>query len=271
MKTKRTCSRCDSDKYYCKGMCKSCYTKQLVPSRWSKEFDSCISCGTSKIPHKGRGMCGKCYDTQPTNVLCACGCGLTVPQRGNQVRTYRKGHWMRNNPEFMVAHITAMTGENNPQYGKFGKEHPAYGHKTKPEVREARRKRRLKAIAEKKSEPTDIEIILSNLLDELSIVHHPQIVMYDKFTVDEFLPDYNIVIEAFGGYWHGDTRKFTLDKTQYKRSISDLGRCKYLNACGHRVIILWENELKNNINFCKQEILTAIENFAIPLTQNILQ
>jgi G:T-mismatch repair DNA endonuclease (very short patch repair protein) len=271
MKPKRICTTCGSLKYYCKGLCKSCYTKQLVPAKWSHKFDVCIRCNSSKFPHVAKGLCDRCYHAQDTSVLCACGCGLSVFKSGNKIKKYRKGHWIKNNKDFMDTFRKDMTGKNNPQYGKFGKNHPAYGHKTKPEVRESRRQRRLNAISNK-GKKTDIEIILSSLLDKLKIVHISQKILYNKFSVDEFLPKFNLIIEAYGGYWHGDNRKFeTLNKLQTKNKRMDAIRAKYLNKCGHRVLILWETELKNNPNWCKKEILFAIKNFSIPLLQDSIK
>lgn len=255
----KTCSQCGSPKYYCKGLCKSCYTKNLVPNRWSRISDVCLSCGLSESPHVAKGLCSKCYATQDTNILCACGCGLTVPKVGNKIRKYRKGHWMKGNNQFMQAHILSMTGSNNPQYGKFGKEHPAFGHKTSDKTREERRQRRLKALNSKTNKRTGIEVILSTLLDELKIEHLPQCILYNKFTVDEYLPSYNKAIEAFGGYWHGDTRKFkTLTERQIHTQKADASRIKYLEVCGVSVLVLWEKELNENPEWCKEQIIQFI-------------
>lgn len=259
MKNNRVCSQCNSPKYYCKGLCKSCYDKNLVPARWSRNSDFCINCKSSDRPHKGKDLCEKCYNTQKTDVLCACGCGLTVPKAGNKIKKFRKGHWMRGNAEFMKAHIQAMTGSNNPQYGKFGENHPAFGHFTTDKTREERRQRRLKALSSKSNKRTSIEIILSNILDELRVRHCSQYTMYGKFTVDEFLPEYNVIIEAFGGYWHGDTRKFpVLTERQEKTQKVDATRIKYLNTCGNPVLVLWEKELNENPKWCKEQIISFI-------------
>ena len=255
----KICSQCGSPKYYCKGLCKNCYRKQLIPSQWSKHYSSCVSCGLTKSPHVAKGMCSRCYATQSTDILCACGCGLTVPRVGNKTRKFRKGHWMKNNLKFMKAHIQAMTGTNNPQYGKFGKNHPAFGHATTDKTREERRQRRLKSLSEKTNKRTGIEVILSNLLDDLEIAHVPQHVLYNKFTVDEYLPNHNKAIEAFGGYWHGDTRKFkTLTNRQVQAQKADASRIKYLYACGVPVLVLWEKELNENPEWCKKQIIQFI-------------
>lgn len=156
----------------------------------------------------------------------------------------------------MKAHIQAMTGSNNPQYGKFGENHPAFGHATTDKTREERRQRRLKALSIRVDKRTGIEVILSSLLDGLNIVHQSQHIMYNKFTVDEYLPEYSTVIEAFGGYWHGDTRKFkTLTTRQIRSQKADTARIKYLNTCGHSVLVLWEKELNENPEWCKEQII----------------
>lgn len=268
----RTCVQCGSPKYYCKGMCKRCYTKQLVPSGWCKRFDRCVKCQSSEYPHVAHGLCSRCYHTQETRVLCACGCGLTVPKNGNRIKRFRKGHWLRaqgQGSKFQEAHRDRFTGSNNPQYGKFGKDHPAYGHETTQETRELRRQVRLKALCDRKVKPTDIEIILSDVLDELNILHKPQEILCKKFVVDEFLPDFGLVIEAHGGYWHGDPRRFSmLDSVQSRNIKRDASKRKYLETCGYAVLILWEKELKENREWCKQEILSVIENLRLPLVQN---
>ena len=233
--------------------------------------DFCLNCGTSERKHKARGLCEICYGSQKTSVLCTCGCGLTVPKIGNKIRKYRKGHWMRGNARFMEAHIKAFLGENNPWYGKFGKEHPAYGHETKPEVREQRRANRIKAMAESRGRITGIEKILSAILDDIGIEHIPQKEMYKKFVVDEFLPNSNVVIEAYGKFWHGDPRFYDedhLNPLQKKNLVRDDSKCAYLNKCGHRVLILWENELNNSVEWCANEILLAIKNQRVPKTQD---
>lgn len=178
---------------------------------------------------------------------------------------------MKNNKAFMDAHVKALSGKGNPQYGKFGEEHPAYGHKTKPEVRELRRQARLNHISAR-GKRTDIEGILSDMLDWLDVSHASQKMMYGKFVVDEFLPEFNLVIEAFGSYWHGDTRVFPeLSKMQASNTLRDKSKLKYLTTCGHRVLILWEFDLKNNPKWCIDEIKLAIENSFIPFVQDSIQ
>lgn len=270
------CVSCGKNKkIYCKGMCDTCYDRQLVPSRWSEKSDFCVKCGSSESPHVAHGLCRRCYGQQETNILCACGCGLTVPRRGNEIKKYRKGHWLRaqgKESEFQKSRTEKLSGKGNPQYGKFGKDHPAYGHKTKPEVREQRRQRAIKRVASRKTSKTDIEIILSDILDEMGIEHISQHPLKNKFVVDEFLPKYGIVIEANGDYWHGNTLKFpVLNKVQKKNSDRDAGRFIYLHKCGYTVVFFWGHELIGHREYCKRRILELTKYTLLPNIQDSVQ
>ena len=266
------CALCGSDLYYAKGMCKKCYRKTHKPIRWSVKYSFCISCKETIFPHVAKGLCNRCYSSQTASVRCACGCGLFVSQKGNIIKKFRKGHWLRTQGKesiFQIEHTKRMSGSGNPQFGKFGKNHPAFGHKTSEKTRKERKERRIIALSLGIKKKTNIESLLEKYLDEIHINHIGQKEMYGKFVVDEFLPDFNVIIEAHGRYWHGDKRFFkkpdSIQRTNIKRDIS---KCKYLNRCGHRVLILWENEILKNKKFCVNEIKLAIENFQFPLVQD---
>lgn len=268
----KICSQCNSPKYYAKGFCKSCYRKQFIPKRWSKKFSACIKCGTNQVPHVAHGLCRKCYMSTESNTFCACGCGLFTTIYRGKPRKFRRGHWMRTQSEqdkFWKNSRLSTQGENNPCYGKFGKDHPAYKHHTTEETRKLRREVRIRELSKRKTSPTDIEIILLNILNDLKIIHKPQYPINKKFVVDEFIPQHNLIIEAFGGYWHGDPRRFSessLSKIQLNNMKKDSSRTKYLKKCGYRILILWEKDLKERPEWCKKEILRSIKNQLIPQT-----
>lgn len=52
--------------------------RMAVEKHWSRQYDSCIKCGTTERPHKGMGYCKKCYklhkhDIMPVDVCVKCG------------------------------------------------------------------------------------------------------------------------------------------------------------------------------------------------------
>jgi len=71
----------------------------------------------------------------------------------------------------------------------------------------------------------------------------------------------NKVIEVQGDYWHANPNKYkNHDKIQEKNYNRDKRKLKYLNNNGYKVLFLWENDLKNNINECKFKLKNFIEN-----------
>ena len=170
---------------------------------------------------------------------------------------------------FMKAHVEAMTGGNNPQYGKFGKDHPAYGHETTEETREFRRQAAVKRVASQKTKGTDIEIILSELLDELGVNHISQYNFKNKFVVDEFLPDHNAIIEANGDYWHGNPTMFpNLNMLQKANMRRDERRWTYIHKCGYNVIFFWGNELLKHREYCRRRLVDLTKYILVPNPQD---
>lgn len=71
----------------------------------------------------------------------------------------------------------------------------------------------------------------------------------------DFLINNIIVIEVQGDYWHGNPNRYnTFDKIQEKNIMRDNRKFKYLSSNGYDVLYLWEYDLKNNIEYCKNLI-----------------
>lgn len=81
--------------------------------------------------------------------------------------------------------------------------------------------------------PTRPEKKMSSFLDGLGIKHLKQHLLFEKFIVDELLPDINIVIEVNGRYWHSSSKQVSMDK----------GRYKYLSKAGYKVLPVWDDQL----------------------------
>ena len=99
--------------------------------------------------------------------------------------------------------------------------------------------RMLKAriVAQNMKGPTSIEVKLYKFLKSQKIAFIPQKLINNKFLVDAFVLDKNLVIEADGDYWHG------LDKVKKR----DKSKNAYLTKCGFNMLRLSEREIHNGL------------------------
>ncbi len=102
---------------------------------------------------------------------------------------------------------------------------------------------------------TKPERIFKEFLIHNNIKFISQYLMYDKFIVDFYLPEKNMVIEVFGDYWHGNPLFYgekegvkPLTKKQIKQKKKDKSREAYLKKCGHEFYILWENDIYHKLS-----------------------
>lgn len=104
------------------------------------------------------------------------------------------------------------------------------------------------------------ERLTEDYLINNSIKYKKQHSMYNKFLVDFYLYELDIVLEVFGDYWHGNPLKFNeekgnLEDWQIKQRIKDSNRKKYLEKVGHKFVSIWECEIHENIEKIKTLIL----------------
>ena len=176
-----------------------------------------------------------------------------------------------------------MKGENNPMYGKprservrkliskgnkglkrtdeermkmsevkKGKNHPLYGkhhtEKTKQKISEARRKQ---IFPRQYTEP---ELIFESICKK-----HDLPFKYTgdgKFWIENVNPDFidcngkKVAVDIFGDYWHDIIRRPNI---KYSQTYN--GRKEIFKKYGWKLIILWENELKNKST---EEILRRV-------------
>ncbi len=78
----------------------------------------------------------------------------------------------------------------------------------------------------------------------------------DQFHVDGYDKENNIVYEFLGDIWHGNLKMFNEDykchpfknKTAKELNIQTFNRLNYIKNKGFKVIYIWEEDFKNNIN-----------------------
>ena len=104
-----------------------------------------------------------------------------------------------------------------------------------------------------------LEKTFSNILTLLNINHQPHFYAKDiKAFYDFYLPDYNIIIEVDGDFWHANPIKYPdgpTYKCQIKNSINDEKKNKWVTDNGYKMLRFWENDINNNISIVKKILL----------------
>jgi hypothetical protein len=135
-----------------------------------------------------------------------------------------------------------------------------------PEVIEQNRNRALKNLENQIFDiNSDIQILINDTLDSLNIKYQNEFIA-GHFSFDNYLLEYGLFIEVMGQFWHCDSRKYNEInyKNQIDRIISDKSKRTYIrNKLNKNILYLWEYDIKNNIEMCKQLILQYINNNGI--------
>lgn len=98
--------------------------------------------------------------------------------------------------------------------------------------------------------------LVNDMLNNIGIRYEREKV-FEYYAVDNYLSDYNLIIEIQGDYWHANPLKFTskLFKTQYSRISRDRAKHSYLkNQYGIEVLYLWESDIVKRPNVCAKMV-----------------
>ena len=116
----------------------------------------------------------------------------------------------------------------------------------------------------KKNRGTNIEVKISKILIETDIKFETQyeINVGETFRIyDFYLPEFNLLIEADGDYWHGNPNKFTiLNEVQSINKINDIFKNELAKENGFSLIRFWETDIKKK-NF-KFNLMNKIKQYA---------
>lgn len=98
-----------------------------------------------------------------------------------------------------------------------------------------------------------------DLLDNLGIYYIPQYIISNKFCVDTFLPQHQIIIQFDGDYWHGHPDRFpNPDSRQIRRMKLDRSQDAYMEKCGYLVIRIWETDMNKHFFDVRQRLLSLL-------------
>lgn len=111
---------------------------------------------------------------------------------------------------------------------------------------------------------TKPQICVNRMLNDLNIEYKNE-VPFNYYSVDNYLSDENLIIEVMGDYWHGHPMKFSeLSKIQKDNVRRDKDKNTYIRLYHSiNILYLWESDINNRPELCKQLILEYIENSGI--------
>jgi very-short-patch-repair endonuclease len=95
---------------------------------------------------------------------------------------------------------------------------------------------------------TGIEIKMTDELERREIEYIEQYNLGNKFALDFFLPEYDIVIECDGDYWH---RRSDVAKRDKRKNA-------YIKACGFPLFRFWEHEINEDVEACVDIVMSEI-------------
>lgn len=105
------------------------------------------------------------------------------------------------------------------------------------------------------------QIITNNLLSELSITFRNE-EPFVYFSIDNYLPDFNLAIEVMGDYWHSSPLKYPekINDRQSHIISRDKAKHTYIKNCfGFEILYLWESDLLNRPDVCYKLIEKYIQ------------
>ena len=110
------------------------------------------------------------------------------------------------------------------------------------------------------------QLIVNDMLDNLGIQYRNE-ENFKYYAVDNYLVDYNLVIEVMGDFWHCSPFKYSKDKA-YAHQLHTISRDKakhtyILNYHGIEILYLWETDIDKNPDVCERLIVEYVNNAGV--------
>lgn len=107
--------------------------------------------------------------------------------------------------------------------------------------------------------------IVNDILEEIG-VNYVREKVFEFYAVDNYLSDFNLIIEVQGDYWHTNPIKFisNLTDVQYNRIGKDKSKHSYFkNQYNIEILYLWETDILKNKEVCIELIKEYINHYGI--------
>ena len=156
-----------------------------------------------------------------------------IAHLGKKATEETKGKQSKNNAHYWLGKKRPeMTGAKHHLFGKHQTE------ATKAKLREARLRQRITL------KDTKIELKVEAELIKRGINYQKQVPLCKVAIVDFYLPEYRIVIQADGDYWHN----------RPERIQNDIRQNAVLTFNGFNVYRFWEHDINESVENCINKI-----------------
>lgn len=112
---------------------------------------------------------------------------------------------------------------------------------------------------------TSIERRMKEILESIGIPYKFQFIIHfgktkkDRYVYDFILPDYNLIIEVHGDYWHANPEMFsTLNEIQQKSRRRDVVKAVMAKERGHGMFVVWETEIASDPGGVAERLLSIL-------------
>lgn len=134
-----------------------------------------------------------------------------------------------------------------------------------PEMKEQAKQRIIKNSRSSERFNTKIQQKVNLLLEEKNIKYEREKI-FGYYAVDNYLSDYNLIIEVMGDYWHTNPQKYNkngyaINECQLRGIKKDKQKSSYIyNTEGIKILYLWETQILKNPELCSALISEYIKN-----------
>lgn len=145
-----------------------------------------------------------------------------------------------------------------------GEKCPAYGREMTDELKNKMRQASLKKMKSEDRLNSKIQLIINDILSKNNIKYEREYFV-DYYSVDNYLPEYNLMIEVMGNYWHAspiryNENKYLMNEKQKGWISNDKRKKSYIyNHFKINILYLWETDINSNPEKCEKLILEYIK------------
>jgi G:T-mismatch repair DNA endonuclease (very short patch repair protein) len=125
-------------------------------------------------------------------------------------------------------------------------------------LKKTRRNGKIKSVIKSKKEKE-----ICKLLKNMGYNVTPSLKVDTKIC-DIYIPEFNLIIEYFGDYWHCNPNKYSSDYHNVKKNLTakqiwdyDKNKLELIKSYGYNLEVIWESELKLN----NEKLLTIIKKY----------